>query len=1386
MPTSSNLTEMFPQFKELMGLIETGQGKDTLVHAMKRNSETFPDHALANWVNGECQVVNSLTYKKLWDKAGRVACLLLRHEVKPGDRVMIAYDFGLEFIVGMFGCMRMGAIACSVYPPNFVDKSKAKYSFDQFNSQAQDAGAKYALTSTTFKRGLMLAVRLSRNLKTPGVSWLSTSNVASGKLYSDEIRAVESIPINAEDIAFIQYSSGSTGNPKGIVLTHKAVCHNIRACHAVTVDTSQSDLVWVTWMPQYHDYALIAFYLTACYSPHVNVFGCSPIDFIRNPLLWADMMDKFRATHIAGPNFSYALLAKRMRAIKRQLSAKLQRANIAAEPISPRTIEAMEEIGIEKSAIMPCYGLAEVCAYGTACWGDEISISHEGVVSSGLTLRNERYGKFIRIADRRGLIVQNGVVGEIYIRGPDLASGYWNNSEASDRFHCMLSDGLEYFATGDLGKIEDDRLYIMGRLKELIIINGKNVYPTDLERTIEAEYSEYVRPGSTVAFQYGDSTVGVVLEMRDAKKRSSVTGAFVSTLLLNAHGVSSVSIIALKKGSVPKTTSGKLKRFEARRLSLEGTWNSKDVLWSWTIASQEEMGQSSTDVGAKLVPCDPGDKREAIRASMVAVVGDHLDMEKIWEENGLSSLKSAELSSTLVEQYHLSIPIDFETKYPTPSMLLEFVAEAAGEQFATDVPDLKRETNHLDSNKSLSLTSLILLQTIGIVGILMLFVAALIPPFFVGKVAADFSVTFEIGASGRYATWAWIPTVVPVFFLSLSVELILVKWVLIGRYRSTIIDIPSISYFRWWFVDRFVHMWELWVGIFILDTKLAVLVYKLLGARIPWSANIDGFLREFDLVSVGEDCCIQHQVRCRKVDSLPNPKEPVRLAFRPIKLGKGCTIKGMVSPGCVIDDGAVVETNAALAEGSVVPANVVAKGSPAHRGGMAKKRGRDSSFRQWVFATVKCAWLLVELYMFFGAVLLSQLILNQQLPVDWRYSKLLYWFLLLPLSAVMSLLASVILKWVLIGRRLPTHEETLHRSLAYWVCDTHFRLSAYTLWATLHNSRFWNIVFMLHGMDVDLITFFTDITHFPPSKVDLIRVRKSFLSTGLSFQVGHQEGKTEVIDSSIGFGVVVSPGVKIHRSSIPIRAHVTESIADTMATTALPEAPLVITLRVILKELSHLTLFALIFPSLIPSFEFFSTSVLECPMFGLAFLNVFLSIAIQCLVWIFLIRVVQFIFVRPGVDSGLYTTYVIYGWSLKSFAFTFLLWGTPFFGHFARFMGSTVNGTLWYLGSSIYDYNMIEFSDSTIVDDAHITGHYAVLHDFVIRKTKVGGVMHPGCYAHAGAVVREGEEHGPWKSFVQASGKLDHNVYSGRIQNGASNHGTGFLSDDDSSRSFSV
>jgi len=1027
------------------------------------------------------------------------------------------------------------------------------------------------------------------------------------------------------------------------------------------------------------------------------------------------------------------------------------------------------------------YGLAESCVYVASSTHTQIKVL-DGIVSCGYIPRCERYGKFIKIAGEDGTVLEDGDVGEIFLRGFDIASGYWAKPDLDGTFRKQLSDGHTYMETGDLGKIVDNRLYVMGRKKEVIIVNGKNYYATDLERTVESEFQDVVRPGSSVAYQVDDVTVGLAIEVRKTVNLQDASdAAFVAKirqLIGNAHGVNVSRLDILVQGTVPKTTSGKLRRVETRRLSLADEWKSKAVLVKWLgsdygkpedVPSLEPPSVSHNDrspdleLGARGFDklSASGESDDKIERVFVSVLGTGVDLDSSWLQSGISSVQEAELAYQVSEKLLVQLPPDFTRLYPTIRESQAFVRSQSLVRRPFEVNSMCDERSG-EKSVSMLASSAAVLQAVGISLIIFTLSATLVTTFFIGKILTGFTESFEIGSTGRSVTWTWLPLTVPGFFLSLSLAVVGLKWLVVGRYRNNVqVQLPSSMYYlRWWFVDRLMDVWELLVGQFLLDTKFVWLFYWLLGAKIDWTAKINAFVREFDLVTIGAGSSIKHQIRCRKFVHSEGGGKP-SLRFRSISVGDNCTIRGMLGPGVCVGNGSEITKLSSVVEGAQVPDGSIAKGSPAYNAGVTETPLECHRYRELTFEVIKMLWLLFELYHFYGMFLVAQIVINDQLPSGWRYDTLLYWALAVLTTSLFGLVTSVLLKWVLIGRRR-AHQSSnsLSQDVRFWVCDYHFQTSCWALMTFLGQSKLCHAVLFLHGLDIDISSYVSGgwRGNLVPSKLDLIKIRKSFMPTA-SIDVDGQAGKVEINQSTLGFNVHLTPGVQIVRSVIPPRVTVEEDCIDSIQEgsddigSSKMNGTWELVTSVVVNELLQCVLSGFVLLSFVPSFELFMATAYHAPVAWVGIFGLCGAIVLQTLTWTLLGNFAEFVTLLcpPGVQVKIFPLYINFVFLSRPWGMSFLLYGTPFMKYWLKVMGASVDGEIWYFGSSIYELRKLHFANETVVDNAHVAGHLGFVGKVTIDDTYVSGVLHPGCYASAGAII-EGEDSGPWKVFM-SSGK---------------------------------
>jgi amino acid adenylation domain-containing protein/non-ribosomal peptide synthase protein (TIGR01720 family) len=594
-----------------------------------------------------------LTYADLDRQAHAVATQLSCLDVE-GERVLLLYPPGLDYISAFFGCLYAGAIAVPVYPP------RLNRNLFRLQTIAADAQPKAALTTSTVLSRVEPLLDQTPELKK--LNWVATNDL-NGSTDHDWREP----SVNSNTIAFLQYTSGSTGLPKGVVLTHRNLLHNSTLLEHAFGYTSESQCV--SWLPMYHDMGLIG----AIIQPLYGGFTCtlmSPISFLQKPVRWLQAITRTRGTISGGPNFAYDLCVRKI-APEERAELDLSTWNVAfngAEPIRPDTLErfaaAFQSCGFRAEAFHPCYGLAEatlIVSGGktssfptqrrlqtTALEKHRVVTANTGdaeartVMSCGGVLPDEE----VRIVHPEFLtICLPDEVGEIWVHGPSVAQGYWNRDEENEHtFRATLPETGEktFLRTGDLGFVDNGQLFVTGRLKDLIIIRGLNHYPQDIELTVEQSHPAF-RPGGGAAFsveQEGEERLIVVHELRRGD-HVDIPSIFESIRrsVAEEHELQVHAVQLLKPGSIPKTSSGKIQRTACRSAFLNGTLNTIEV-WATPLPSSVSSVQPSAieTVEQRFI---------SLLAGRLGLQESEIDVSRPITHYGLDSLMAIELMHEL-------------------------------------------------------------------------------------------------------------------------------------------------------------------------------------------------------------------------------------------------------------------------------------------------------------------------------------------------------------------------------------------------------------------------------------------------------------------------------------------------------------------------------------------------------------------------------------------------------------------------------------------------------------------------------------------------------------------------------------------------------------------
>ncbi|MHB0963224.1 MAG: AMP-binding protein [Gemmatimonadaceae bacterium] len=510
------------------------------------------------------------SWREVRDRAARAAAALVRRGVTPGDRVAMVLPTSIGFMDAFFGTLLAGAVPVPLYPPVRLGR------LDEY------------LSATVRTLRVVRACLLVTDGQVRPILGTVVEQAGCDAVFAEQLAAAGSgLEFDAEPgaLGLIQFSSGSTVDPKAVALTHAQLLAQCDALCRVMRDCPGNTGVGATWLPLYHDMGLIGCLLSAAYHPGRLVL-IAPEHFLAKPALWLRAIARHRAFIAPAPNFAYAVCAKRVRdADMAGLDLSCwQLALNGAEPVLASTLDAFTSrfapFGFDGRALMPVYGLSEAALAVTfSPAGRGARASARGAMSVGMPLP----GFAVRIADESGTELPDGVEGRVLCRGPSVMQGYFGDPRATS---AALND--RWLDTGDLGFIEQGELHISGRAKDAIIIRGANYMPQQFEDALLDVQG--LRPGCAVAvgeLSSEDGSEGLLILAERARHPASSDAeleAAVSTRLLERTGIRPLRVLLLAPGTLPRTSSGKLRRAESARRHRAGTLNAPRRVNVWTMA----------------------------------------------------------------------------------------------------------------------------------------------------------------------------------------------------------------------------------------------------------------------------------------------------------------------------------------------------------------------------------------------------------------------------------------------------------------------------------------------------------------------------------------------------------------------------------------------------------------------------------------------------------------------------------------------------------------------------------------------------------------------------------------------------------------------------------
>lgn len=682
--------------------------------------------ALTYLPDGESEAAR-LTYRQMDSLARRTAAELQKHNAR-GRAVILLFQPGPEFLIGFLSCLYAGAKGVPLYPP---DLKRLNRTLPRFLAIVEDCESDIILTTkqmknladAVFEHAPQLAAR----------AWLAVDDLPEG-LENEWCDPA----VSADEIAFLQYTSGSTGDPKGIEVTHKSLLLNFML---MTSEWSHvAGETTVTWLPNYHDMGLIDGWLRPIYVG-CHCVAMPPLAFLKNPFCWMKAVSKYRGVISGGPNFSYELCITKItdEEIKQLDLSCLKVAYNGAEPVRMETgrrfTERFAPCGLPPTAFSPGYGLAEAALFVSASKRGEPAVYYpisrtdlENKIVTPVQMDDPDCMVAVGVGKTKieMLIVDPdsclplgpNQVGEIWLRGPSLASGYWKRPEQTGEvFKAVLASGEgPYVRTGDLAFVlEDGEIFIAGRRKDLIIIAGRNIYPQDVEQTVEKTDPANLRPGCNAAFSVdvkGEERLVVVQEVQRRHKSEKTEWAnrrladpeveafapvldnqpdFNKSLMAirasinEMHNADPYAIVLIKAGSIPKTSSGKIQRRACRELFMNAGLDIIDA-WQVDVLSEGE--------------CRPAEPVETIRrASSQASDSERGAAIRRWLRSEISQRFSIPLSRLNDHQPFVELGLDSRHGIILVGDLERWLKEKLPASIFYDYPSIDRVVRHLDGQR---------------------------------------------------------------------------------------------------------------------------------------------------------------------------------------------------------------------------------------------------------------------------------------------------------------------------------------------------------------------------------------------------------------------------------------------------------------------------------------------------------------------------------------------------------------------------------------------------------------------------------------------------------------------------------------------------------------
>lgn len=683
----------FPQFKNL-------------VEMTVERAAMSGDREVTAFLGEDGNREGSLTFAGL-DRAARNIAASLTAKGLAHKNLMLLYTPGLDYIKAFFGCLYAGVVPVPAYPP------MGARDIDRLKRVVLDCDAAAILSSS------MLMPMIEAWVANPA-NGLNIRCVPTDVAANED--AAGFVPANVEPsaVAFLQYTSGSTGHPKGVMVSHQNLLENFQQiiwsfAHTTDINVIARDYKTVIWLPPFHDMGLIGGVLTPVFAG-AQVTLMSPLTFLKNPFVWLKAITDGKARVSGGPNFSYQYCVRK---VSDEQLAQLDLSNWqvafnGAEAIQLDSLNAFADrfrgAGFDARAFLPCYGLAEATLFvagSPAMRGARVIAADLDQLAHGeLKLEQPQHSDRTTPLVSSGVIAaetdvrivdpntheacRDGKIGEIWVNSPAVAQGYWNKPSFSDSvFRARIKNdesGKTFMRTGDMGFMSDNELYVTGRIKELIIVAGRNHYPQDIEVSLQSS-NPLFRKGCGAAFSTVEHGKEQLVVMQEVAGNGMQLQDFQQLALQGArtiatrHGISPKALLLIQPGTLPKTSSGKIQRAEAKKIYESGSFT---TLYTWENAAQQVVAPRETHEQAQRPFTD---WQSELYVQMQTWVSDklnvdahHVDLDVTFSELGVDSIEAIDLVDRLQDTIQRTIPATELLRYPTVKALIEHFASELTER----------------------------------------------------------------------------------------------------------------------------------------------------------------------------------------------------------------------------------------------------------------------------------------------------------------------------------------------------------------------------------------------------------------------------------------------------------------------------------------------------------------------------------------------------------------------------------------------------------------------------------------------------------------------------------------------------------------------------------